>query len=164
MPVPGVTAGDIDPVLLPIGVPATRPGAARDWHLAGWGHRTEKGVTMPGRGATVPRAYAPEEAATAAEAALLGARTLDVAMNGASYWKNIPEAIWETHIGGYQVIKKWLSYRDRSILDRALTAEEVAHVQSVARRLAAIRLLGPALDDSFRGCAAAHRPLRAESG
>ncbi|MBY0332127.1 MAG: hypothetical protein K2X49_15820 [Acetobacteraceae bacterium] len=162
-PVPGVTEGDIAPDLASIAVPATRAGAARDWHLVGWGHRTDRGVTMPGRGATTLRDYAPEEAATAAQASLLGARTLDVAMNDASHWRNIPEAVWETHIGGYQVIKKWLSYRDRSILDRALTAEEVAHVQSVARRLAAIRLMGQALDASFRACAAAHRPLQTGS-
>lgn len=158
-PVPGVTTGALDPILAPIGVPATRPSAVRDWRLAGWGYSTKTGATMPGRGDTTARNYAPDEAATAAHAALLGARTLDVAMNGASLWRNIPEQVWEMHIGGYQVLKKWLSYRDASILDRPLTAEEVAHVQSVARRLSAIRLMGPNLDASFRACAAAHVAL-----
>ncbi len=159
-PVPGVTEGRIAPALASIAVPSTRDGAARDWHLTGWGHRTDKGVTMPGRGQSTARPYAAGEDAAEAEATLLGATTLDVHMNGASYWRNVPEKVWETHIGGYQVIKKWLSYRDRSILDRALSAEEVAHVPSVARRLAAILLMGPALDASFRACAAAHVPLR----
>jgi len=158
-PMPGVITGAIAPALAAIAVPATRAGAARDWRLAGWGYRTDKGVTMPGRGDVTVRDYAAPEEATAAEAALLGERTRDVSMNGASYWRNVPEAVWEVHIGGYQVLKKWLSYRDGSILDRPLTAEEVAHVQSVARRLAAILLMGPALDASFRACAAAHRPL-----
>ncbi len=57
------------------------------------------------------------------------------------------------------MLKKWLSYRDHSILDRALTAEEVGHVQATARRVAAILLLGPALDAAHRACAAAHVPL-----
>ena len=67
-------------------------------------------------------------------------------MNQASYWKNVPDAIWETHIGGYQVIKKWLSYRDSSIIGRALTEAEVTRVQGMIRRLAAIKLLTPELD------------------
>jgi len=162
-PVPGITTGTLDPALAAIAVPTTRPGAARDWHLTGWGHRSEKGITMPGRGLITARPYAPDEAATAAQAERLGAQTLDVGMNGASYWKNIPERVWEVHIGGYQVLKKWLSYRDHSILKRALAEEEVAHVQATARRLAAILLMGPALDASYRACAAAHRPLPASS-
>lgn len=163
-PVFGVTTGTVAPVLAVVAVPATRPGATRDWRLAGWGHRSDRGVTMPGRGEMTSRAYAAGEEATAAEAAQLGTRTLDVAMNGAGFWRNIPEAVWEVHIGGYQVLKKWLSYRDVSIIGRPLTADEVAHVQSVARRLAAILLMGPELDASFRACAAAHRPLVQDQG
>lgn len=159
VPVPGVTQGKPRPELAGIAVPATAPGASRDWSLTGWGHRTEKGVTMPGRGRTEERAYAASEAATAAQSALLGATTRDVWMNGASFWRNIPKVVWETHIGGYQVLKKWLSYRDHSILGRPLTEAEVQHVQATARRLAALRLMGPDLDASFRACAAAHMPL-----
>ena len=58
------------------------------------------------------------------------------------------------------MIKKWLSYRHGSILGRPLAEAEVAHVQATARRLAALRLLGPALDASFHACAAAHVALR----
>jgi len=159
MPVPGVTAGTPRPELAAIAVPATAPGARRDWTLATWGSRSEKGVTMPGRGRTDLRPYSAAEAATEAHATLLGAQTRDVWMNGASYWRNIPDGVWETHIGGYQVIKKWLSYRDGSILGRPLAEAEVAHVQATARRLAALRLLGPALDASFHACAAAHVAL-----
>jgi hypothetical protein len=82
-------------------------------------------------------------------------------MSQMSFWRNIPEAVWEVHIGGYQVLKKWLSYRDTSILDRPLDGAEVAHIQATARRLAALLLLGPELDASFRACAAAHAPLPA---
>jgi hypothetical protein len=157
-PVPGVTTGTIAPALAAIAVPSTQPGATRDWRLTAWGNRTKAGI-MPRLGRSTPRDYTTAEAATAAEAALLGARTFDIGMNAASAWKNIPEAVWETHIGGYQVLKKWLSYRDASILNRPLSEAEVQHVTDTARRLAALRLLGPALDASHHACAAAHTPL-----
>ena len=159
-PVPGVTAGTIAPALAVMAVPSTRAGATRDWRLTAWGNQTKTGV-MPGRGHSSPRDYNATESATAAEAALLGTRTFNIGMNGASFWKNIPEAVWETHIGGYQVLKKWLSYRDASILNRPLSEAEVQHVTDTARRLAALRLLGPALDAIHHACAAAHTPLPA---
>ncbi len=77
---------------------------------------------------------------------------------------NLLDAIGKTLIGGYQVIKKWLSYRDHSILDRPLTEAEVEHIQTTARRLVALRLLGPALDASYRACAVAHVPLPGPEG
>ena len=158
--VPGVTGGMPRPELATIAVPVTAPGIPRDWRLtAGWGTRTQNGVTMPGRGRLDSRQYAPNEAATEAEQALLGPTTRDIWMNGASYWRNVPERVWELKIGGYQVIKKWLSYREHSTLERALTEEEVGHVQASARRLAAILLLGPQLDASYHACAAVHQPL-----
>ena len=39
----------------------------------------------------------------------------------------MPAAVWSYKLGGYQVLKKWLSYRERKILDRALLPEEVQH-------------------------------------
>ena len=41
-------------------------------------------------------------------------------------------------IGGYQVLKKWLSYRERGILGRALMPHEVQYFTEIARRIAAI--------------------------
>lgn len=64
--------------------------------------------------------------------------------------------MWECRIGGYQVLKKWLSYRDRSIIERALTGEEVGHLQQTARRLAAVLLLGPELDAAYADSVLAH--------
>lgn len=55
-----------------------------------------------------------------------------------------------------KVLKKWLSYRNHSIIARPLSAEEVGHVQQVARRIAAVLLLGPALDASYQNCVLAH--------
>jgi hypothetical protein len=57
------------------------------------------------------------------------------------------------------VLKKWLSYRDHSIITRPLNQEEVAHIQATARRLAAILLMGPDLDANYRASAEAHVPL-----
>lgn len=162
-PVPGVTEGTIDPALRALAVPTKQGGSSMseaDRALtAGWGHAGKGGAVMPGRGRAVPRAYAAEEADTAAHAALLGARTLDVFLNDAAYWRNIPEHVWSFAIGGYQVLKKWLSYREKPLLGRALTPAEVRYVRDTARRLAALRLLGPDLDTNYHACAEAHRPL-----
>ena len=35
----------------------------------------------------------------------------DVYLNDVAYGKNIPQRVWEYTVSGYQVIKKWLSYR-----------------------------------------------------
>jgi len=77
---------------------------------------------------------------------LLGETTYDVYLNDVAYWKNIPERVWDYTIGGYQVIKKWLSYRELELLNRPLTPEEAREVMNMARRIAAIVLLDPALD------------------
>ncbi len=102
-----------------------------------------------------------DETATAAEAPLLGARTHDVFLNADAYWRNIPESVWDFTIGGYQVLKKWLSYREQPLLGRALTTAEVRYFRDVARRLAALRPMGSELDANDRACAAANHPIRA---
>ena len=38
----------------------------------------------------------------------------------------------------YQVLKKWLSYRERPVLGRPLDPDEVQHFTDTARRTAAI--------------------------
>ena len=57
--------------------------------------------------------------------------------------------MWGYTIGGYQVIKKWLSYRERPLLGRDLTVTEARYVTEMARRIAAILLLEPALDANY---------------
>ena len=57
---------------------------------------------------------------------------------------------WEYTIGGYQVMKKWLSYREEKLLGRPLTKDEVRYVQEMARRIAALLLLEPALDSNYQ--------------
>jgi len=63
---------------------------------------------------------------------------------------NVPAVVWNYTIGGYQVIKKWLSYREKSLLGRSLTPDEVRYVTEIARRLAALVALHPSLDDNYR--------------
>jgi type ISP restriction-modification system protein len=116
-----------------------------------------RGPARPGR--IINRAHAPEEAEMAARAELLGARTNEIFLNADAFWRNVPDGVWDYAIGGYQVLKKWLSYRERPLLGRALTPGEVRYVRDVVRRLAALRLMAPELDANYRACADAHRPL-----
>lgn len=155
-PAPSVTTGTPRSELASIAIPSTKPRIVRNWALTHWGHRTDAGVTMPLRGRSTSREYSTDEQAVQEHADILGVRTLDIEMNEASYWKCVPELVWECRIGGYQVLKKWLSYRDTSIIDRPLTGAEVGHFQQTARRIAAILLLGPALDASYQDCVTAH--------
>ena len=46
--------------------------------------------------------------------------------------------MWEYQLGGYQVLKKWLSYREHAVLGRPLLPDEVQHFMNTARRIAAI--------------------------
>lgn len=80
----------------------------------------------------------------------MGERTCDIYLNEVAYWRNVPTGVWEYVIGGYQVMKKWLSYRESPLLGRPLTNPEVHEVEAMARRIAAILLLQPALDANYR--------------
>ena len=53
-------------------------------------------------------------------------------------------------LGGYQVLKEWLSYRERDLPGRPLTREETRKVAHMPRRLAAIFLMEPALNVNFQ--------------
>jgi hypothetical protein len=164
-PVKGVSGGDLRPELKLIAV-TTRAGGGNlkesDLVLtAGWGHSGKDGATMPGKGNLVERPYSKSEleaikqgakalALSEKEAlAQLGEYTCDVYLNDVAHWSNVPAKVWDYTIGGYQVIKKWLSYREAPLLGRSLTKDEVRYVQEMARRIAAILLLQPALDANY---------------
>jgi hypothetical protein len=53
-------------------------------------------------------------------------------------------------LGGYQVLKKWLSYRESALLGRPLTGEEAQDFTHHVRRIAAIIALHPELDEHYR--------------
>ena len=73
--------------------------------------------------------------------ATLGDTTFDVHLNDRAYWRNIPSDVWAYKLGGCQVLKKWLSYRDSKVLARPLNPDEVQHFAETARRIAAILAL-----------------------
>jgi hypothetical protein len=169
---PGVSTGLLRVGLQVMGLPTKRRGAAlasSDLELtAGWGSTQKVGggtIVMPGRGFTRTRDYTnAERAAFQAEAqtlgmsleelfSLIGHRTLDVYLNPDAWWANVPEKVWEYTLGGHQIIKKWLSYRESSVLRRALSPDEAKYVSEMVRRIAAVLTTGPMLDVNYRICA-----------
>lgn len=155
-PVPGVTTNKLRPELKLIAV-VSRVGTGNldpntDFALtANWGYAGQNGVTMPAKGKVIDRPYKNEEqTAIAAAVEQLGATTHDIYLNDIAYWKNIPSRVWDYTIGGYQVIKKWLSYREQELLGRSLKLEEVLEVTNMARRIAAILLLEPELNANYQ--------------
>ena len=117
---------------------------------AGWGHAGQNGVTMPGKGklATAILDVGPDYK-------LPWFEFHDVYLNESACWKDIPAPVWDYTIGGYQVIKKWLSYREFALLGRALTPDEAREVTHMARRIAALILLQPELDKNYQTVKAA---------
>jgi hypothetical protein len=127
---------------------------------AGWGRQDSKGRVNPGQGHVQVRTYtAAEKDAIQAGAKglkisaerafeLLGP-PLDVYLNDTSYWRCVPKTVWEYSIGGYHVVKKWLSYREEAILKRALTKDEIREVAATIRRIAAIALMSDELDSNY---------------
>ena len=148
--VAGVTSGILRPELAAIAVPATTDGgnmADGDFAVsAGWGHFGQGDAVMPGQGLVLEREYtAAEQAALGDAISMLGDTTFDVYLNERAHWRNVPAGVWNYQLGGYQVLKKWLSYRERNVLGRSVLPEEVQHFTDTARRIAAIIQLGPRL-------------------
>jgi len=156
----GVTAGQIRPALVRVGYLAEP-----------YQTEAEREVTVhySGVGKTVNRPRTPEEqAGLEAEAAALGlavaelaellggSHTLDIIWNTEQAhrprWQNIPLASWQYVIGGYPVLKKWLSYRHRQDLGRPLSQAELRLFRDLARRVTALILLGPQLDAHYEQC------------
>ena len=178
--VDGVTAGNLHSELRVIGLPSRigggplNEGAGDLAVTAAWGHAGQSGVTMPGKGRTITRPYAFEELAAirqGAEAlglsleetlAQLGEAAVDVYLNDVAYWRCVPCTVWSYTIGGYQVMKKWLSYREKALLARDLKVEEVREVMRMARRIAAVLLLQPALDANYEAAKASTRSWNPE--
>lgn len=163
-----ITSGAIRAELIGVGIisraggGALRPSKGELDLTSGWGHRGKEGVVMPGKGRCIEREYTDDELDSIRTGAkvlgllpevassLLGATTCDIYLNDIAYWKNVPKNVWEYVIGGYQVVKKWLSYREASILGRGLTTDEARDVTNMCRRIAAILLLQSALDENYR--------------
>jgi hypothetical protein len=142
-PVPGVTQAPLRPESAVVAVPATIDGrnmTGEDFAVtAGWGHFGTGDAVMPGSGRAVERAYTRQERTALGQALpALGETALDIHLNERAFWRGVPAAVWNYQLGGYQVLKKWLSYRESKVLGRPLQAAEVQHFTDTARRTAAI--------------------------
>ena len=129
-PVAGVTTGLLRPEIAAIAVPMMTNGgnmAGDDFAVsAGWGHFGTGEAVMPGQGRILERDYTDDERTALADAIpTLGDTTFDVYLNERAYWRNVPAFVWNYQLGGYQVLKKWLSYRETKVLGRSLLPDEV---------------------------------------
>lgn len=135
-------------------------------HLAievNWGYRAN-GAVMPGGGRAVERPYTPAERAAlttgAAELGLdietllshIGETCFDVYLNDVAFWSAIPSRVWSYTMGGYRVLKKWLSYREQSVLGRDLKTDEAREFTAITRRIAALLLLETQLNANYAAC------------
>jgi hypothetical protein len=164
----GVTVGALRHDLQPVGRISMsdggqlNPSAGDLGVIVGWGRAGRAGVTMPGAGRLIERPYSEAELAAFREGlsdldltydqltACLGGACYDVYLSDVAYWRCVPARVWKYTIGGYQVMKKWLSYRERTLLGRDLTVDEARYVTEMTRRIAAILLLEPALDENYQ--------------
>ena len=150
-PVPGVTealpgapsGSALRPEIAAVAVPSTVDGGymtGDDFALtAGWGHFGSGEAVMPGQGRIVERPCTADERAALNDAvASLGDTAFDVYLNDRACWRNVPADVWTYKLGGYQVLKKWLSYREQKVLGRPLQPAEVQHFTDTARRITAI--------------------------
>jgi Type ISP C-terminal specificity domain len=163
--VSGVTAGTIAHGLRVIGnlTRIARDQSPVDLRITSpWGYAGRDGVIMPGTGRVEPQDGWPDRAGleTALRAlaasvadplALLGAPSR-IFLNEQTYWALVPNAVWGYRIGGYQVVKKWLSYRQHDLLGRPLTVDESRHVTNMIRRLTVMVLLTDELNANYRAC------------
>lgn len=78
-----------------------------------------------------------------------GEGCLAIHLNATTRWKDVPEPVWNYTLGGYQVLKKWLSYRESALLGRPLTSDEAQHLTHHIRRIASILALHEKLDAHY---------------
>ena len=152
VPVVGVTSGKLRDDLRCLGQLRHSDKATIDEAdltvAARWGMLQRETVVMPGPG----RITDADDPVLATHP--LGPVACDVWLNGQVYLRSVPAPVWDFTIGGYQVIKKWLSYREKVVLGRGLTLHEAQHLTGMVRRIAAILLLAPELDAIYAGAKA----------
>lgn len=142
-PVPGVTDMKVRPDLKGLGELTVRPAPGEKQPTqpnlkieARWGYAGQGGVVMPGPGMV--------------RTGTRGEGFLDIHLNDTTRWKDVPERVWSYTLGGYQVLKKWLSYREAALLGRPLSSDEAQDFTHHVRRIAAILALHSQLDAHYR--------------
>lgn len=78
---------------------------------------------MPGRGKLERRPFTESERHALGESVDTLGPACHVYLNEGTYWACVPERAWEFKIGGFQVLKKWLSYREHGRGTPASSAE-----------------------------------------
>jgi hypothetical protein len=155
-PVTGVDAAPLDLYLRTVAAieridsKPLNPGKGDLAVTAGWGIVQPRAV-MPGAGKydVRERAASDSEGLANEDRDVLGEQVLDIYLNDYARWRGVPGAAWDYKIGGFQVLRKWLSYRDKRVLGRDLTTAEARTFTTIARRLTALVLLGPKLDTNY---------------
>ncbi|QER84591.1 type ISP restriction/modification enzyme [Streptomyces tendae] len=133
-----------------------------DLRLKSWASIQPKAV-MPVAGRTETRPWSPHEIQSyGAAAAALGlspdrmesqlGSAVDVYLNGRAFWASVPEKVWDYRVGGYSVLRKWLSYRDDRLLKRALDTAEVRQFSAIVKKVTALLLLSDELDANYVAC------------
>ncbi len=132
---PGVTSGTPRADLSGIATLTVADQRAPDFSVTvNWGYFGAGSAVMPGRGRSAEHDG-----------------LIDIYLNDSTYWRDIPLDVWNYTLGGYQVLKKWLSYRETDVLGRPLKADEARTLMQIARRIAALLALNDALDLNYRG-------------
>ena len=148
LPADGVTVGTLAPRVRGVADLEPLDGRPAESDLsvtAGWGHeqvhagRKTRSI-MPGSGRVAPHPADPGGA-------------LDVYLSDRVRWSNVPRSARGFTLGGYPVLKKWLSYREEKLLGRSLRPDEALHFTQTARRIAALRALEGELDAHYRAMA-----------
>ena len=128
---------------------------------AGWGHAGKEGVTMPAKGKLAERQYNEAEVkaidAEAADRAVArrtaGAAGRDEPTTYTSTTRHTGETsrqrvgLYHRRLSGHQEMAELPRARN---LGRPLKPEEAREVMNMARRIAAILLLQPKLDENYR--------------
>ena len=166
-PVVGIETGTFRHELEPFGLLTTENGAViedGDTTLElteNWGFFGERDIVQPGTPRVKERLPNQAEKDALTKLGLpLNTTMLDLPLhrdlNGhtQSYWSGVPLPVWNTFIGGYQVLKKWLSYRDQRVVGRAMHLEEAQEVENIVRRLTVLWSLADALNVNYSTCAA----------
>lgn len=133
-------------------------GGDTDLSVRGWAI-VQAAAVMPRDGRAVARPWTEAEwAELMATSALLNApapvrellgEAVDVYLNDGTCLSGVPASVWDYKIGGYVVLRKWLSYRDHRVLGRSLQSREARHLVDIIRRLTSLVLLVPRLDSHY---------------
>ena len=82
---------------------------------------------------------------------LLGA-PIDVALNAGTFWRGIPERVWDCRVGGYRPLSRWINQRKKLKKGQPLKAREADEIAGIMRRIAALLLMTDSLDANYEAC------------